>query len=77
MIWIGVESAELRNLGTALATYSLDGDVPEGYYLKTIPDYLPKEGNYLYRESVTHDINQNEVSYGSTLWEDEDGHTYL
>ena len=77
MIWIGVESAELRNLGTALATYSLDGDVPEGYYLKTIPDYLPKEGNYLYRESVTHDINQNEVSYGSTLWEDEDGHIYL
>ena len=77
MIWIGVESAELRNLGTALATYSLDGRVPENYYSRTIPDYLPAEGDYLYRESVTHDINQNEVSYGSTLWEDEDGHTYL
>lgn len=77
MIWIGVESAELRNLGTALATYSLEGNVPEGYYLPTIPDYLPHEGDYLYRESVKHYINANAVSYGSTLLEDEDGHTYL
>lgn len=77
MIWFGVESAELRNLGTSLATYSLEGNEPEGYYKPTLPDYLPGEGDYLYRESVTHQINDNAVSYGSTLWEDEDGHNYL
>lgn len=77
MIWFGVESTELHNLGTTLATYSLDGNEPVNYYKPTIPDYLPHEGDYLYRESVTHQINDNEVSYGSTLWEDEDGHNYL
>ena len=77
MIWFGVESAELRNLGTTLATYSLEGNEPTGYYKDNIPDYLPHEGDYLYRESVDHQINDNEVSYGSTLWEDEDGHNYL
>ena len=78
MVWIAVESAELRNLGTALATYSLDGTVPQGYYLDTLPDYLPKQGNYLYRESVTHGVNQNVVSYGSTICDEaDDGHLYL
>ncbi|MBD5224420.1 MAG: DUF5005 domain-containing protein [Bacteroidales bacterium] len=77
MIWIAVESAELRNLGTSLATYSLDGSEPKDYYTSSIPDYLPHEGDYLYRESEEHQINDNAVSYGSTLWEDEDGHTYL
>lgn len=76
-IWFGVESAELRNLGTTLATYSLEGNEPENYYTNLIPDYLPHEGDYLYLESVEHQINDNEVSYGSTLWEDEDGHNYL
>lgn len=77
MIWIGTESQELRSIGTALATYSLEGNVPTGYYIRTLPDYLPHEGDYLYRESVRHDVNENTVSYGSTLFEDEDGHTYL
>ena len=77
MIWIGVESAELLNLDAALATYSLDGNVPEGYYLRTIPDYLPQEGDYLYRESHTPNKQIGSCAYGSTLFEDEDGHTYL
>lgn len=77
MIWLGTESAELRNLGTSLATYSLDGSMPEGYYLDDIPDYRPRRGHYLYRESVAHQINDNVVSYGSTLCEAADGHTYL
>lgn len=77
MIWFAVESTELRNLGTSLATYSLEGHEPQGYYKASLPDYLPHEGDYLWRESVKHQINDNEVSYGSTLWEDEDGHNYL
>ncbi|MDE6338252.1 MAG: DUF5005 domain-containing protein [Muribaculaceae bacterium] len=77
MIWIGVESTELRNLGTSLATYSLEGNEPKNYYTTSIPDYLPQPGDYLFRESEKHQINDNAVSYGSTLWEDEDGHTYL
>lgn len=77
MIWFGVESSELRNLGTTLATYSLEGNEPKGYYNPSIPDYLPNEGDYLYLESVSHQINNNVESYGSTLWEDEDGHNYL
>lgn len=77
MMWMGTASKELRALGTSLATYRLDGTIPEGYYLDDIPDYLPKKGNYLYREKVTHQINDNTVSYGSTLCEADDGHTYL
>ncbi len=77
MMWMGTASKELRALGTSIATYSLDGNIPEGYYLDDIPDYLPKKGNYLYREKVTHQINDNAVSYGSTLCEANDGHTYL
>ncbi|MBQ8487739.1 MAG: DUF5005 domain-containing protein [Prevotella sp.] len=77
MIWIGVESAELLNLDAALATYSLEGNEPEGYYLNTIPDYLPHEGDYLYRESCTPNKQIGPCAYGSTLWEDADGHTYL
>lgn len=77
MMWMGTASKELRALGTNIATYSLDGTIPEGYYLDDIPDYLPKKGNYLYREKVTHQINDNAVSYGSTLCEADDGHTYL
>ncbi len=78
MVWIAVESKELRNLGTALATYSLDGIVPMGRFVDTIPDYLPKQGDYLYRESVTHNVNQNTVSYGSTICDEaNDGHLYL
>lgn len=77
MMWMGTASKELRALGTSLATYRLDGTIPEGYYLDDIPDYLPKKGNYFYREKVTHQINDNAVSYGSTLCEADDGHTYL
>ena len=77
MLWMGTASKELRALGTSIATYSLDGTIPEGSYLDDIPDYLPKKGNYLYREKVTHQINDNAVSYGSTLCEADDGHTYL
>lgn len=77
MMWMGTASKELRALGTSLATYSLDGTIPKGYYLDDIPDYLPKKGNYLYREKVTHQINDNAVTYGSTLCEADDGHTYL
>lgn len=77
MMWMGTASKELRALGTSLATYRLDGTIPEGYYLDDIPDYLPKKDNYLYREKVTHQINDNAVSYGSTLCEADDGHTYL
>lgn len=77
LLWFGTQSNELRNLGTTIATYSLEGNVPEGYYIKGLPDYLPHEGDYLYLESVAHQVNNNVVSYGSTLWEDEDGHIYL
>ena len=77
LLWFGTQSKELRNLGTTIATYSLEGNVPEGYYLKGLPDYLPHEGDYLYLEKVSHQVNDNVVSYGSTLWEDEDGHLYL
>lgn len=82
LLWFGVYNGEdgenlMRNIGTALATYDLEGNEPKGYYLETLPDYLPKEGDYLYLSDVDHNVNTNPVSYGSTLWEDEDGHIYL
>ena len=77
MIWVGVQSSELLNLDAALCTYSLEGNEPEGYYLSTIPDYLPHEGDYLYREDHTPNKQIGPCAYGSTLFEAEDGHTYL
>lgn len=77
MIWFGTNPKNFKTLGTALATYNLDGTMPDGYYLSDIPDYLPQAGDYMERTNVIHDKNKNAVSFGSTLWEDEDGHTYL
>jgi hypothetical protein len=77
LLWMGTQSQQLQTVGTALAIYSLTGNEPQGYYLKDIPDYLPHEGDYLYRESVNHNLNDHTVSFGSTLCEADDGHTYL
>ena len=77
LLWWGTYPKELRALGTSIATYNLEGDIPEDYYRDDIPDYLPKEGDRFYRDSVAHQINDNTVSYGSTLYEAADGHTYL
>lgn len=68
MIWMGVWTPEgtsdMINQNAALAIYSLNGKVGD-------PDYLKLE-------SIDHDfLPANPYAYGSTLWEDEDGHIYL
>nr|MDE7387589.1 DUF5005 domain-containing protein [Muribaculaceae bacterium] len=64
MLWQGVYSSELRQESTALVTYSLEGE--------------PGDESYLKIESVNHNlVPYNPFAYGSTLWEDEDGHIYL
>lgn len=79
MLWFGVDNRNggMKSISAAIATYSLDGTIPQGYYLSDIPDYLPKQGNYLYMENVEHGIDYHGTAYGSTLWEDADGHNYL
>lgn len=79
LFWIAQNSYELSYHGMSMATYSLDGTIPEGYYLDDIPDYLPKRGNYLCRLSTRHFLNRYEVPYGATLVEGDEGddHTYL
>lgn len=65
-LWNGVYTGDggMTGLGTALAIYSLDGE--------------PGDENYLKMESVNHDfIPANPYGFGSTMWEDEDGHTYM
>jgi hypothetical protein len=66
MLWNGVDNrnGQMIALGTALATYSLEG--------------RPGDADYLKLESVDHDfLPYNPYAYGSTLWEDPDGHIYL
>ncbi len=66
MLWNGVDNrdGQMIALGTALATYSLAG--------------TPGESRYLRLESINHNFREsNPYAYGSTLWEDEDGHIYL
>ena len=79
VIWNGVDNrgGAMKGIGTAVATYSLEGNEPQGYYLEDIPDYLPKDGDYLYMENVSHDVENNPRSFGNTLVEGEDGHIYL
>ena len=79
LLWIAQNSYELSYHGMSLATYELNGTIPEGYYLDDIPDYLPKRGNYLYKVATSHFINRHVVPYGATLVEGAEGdeHTYL
>lgn len=67
LIWMGVHTpgdGQMINQNAALATYSLSGK--------------PGDAGYLKLESINHDwIPENPYGYGSTLWEDEDGHFYL
>lgn len=66
MLWNGVDNrnGQMVALGTALATYSLEGE--------------PGDKTYLSLETVNHDfMPENPYTYGSTLWEDADGHIYL
>ena len=67
MLWGGVYNGTqnlMQNRNQALATYSLEGKPGDPDYLKII--------------DVDHNhVASDPVMYGSQLWEDEDGHTYL
>lgn len=76
VFWNAVDN-KMRGIGTAVATYSLKGKAPKGYYLPDIPDYKPHKGDYLYMEDVRHDIKTNPWAFGNTLLEGDDGHIYL
>lgn len=68
MLWNGVDNtdpdAQMKPMNTALAIYNING--------------TPGDGSYLTIESVVnYKIPYNPYGYGGTLWEDEDGYTYL
>lgn len=67
MLWAGVYNGTqnlMQPRNRALAVYSLEGNPGSPEYLKLL--------------SVDHNfIVHDPIGYGSTLWEDEDGHTYL
>lgn len=68
VLWNGVDNtnpaALMRHEGICLATYSLEGRPGDDTYMKLI--------------NVNHHFNDADIyGYGSTLWEDEDGHIYL
>jgi hypothetical protein len=68
MLWAAVDCTgpnnSMRRYATCLVTYSLNGN--------------PGDGNYLKPVNINYHFRDNEVyGYGSTLWKDEDGHTYL
>lgn len=66
MLWAGVDNREnmMKRVSSCLATYSLEGNPGDDTYLKLIE----KDENF--KPDLA-------VGYGSTMWEDEDGHTYL
>ena len=68
VLWNGVDNtnqqALMRHEGICLATYSLEGNPGDDSYMKLI--------------NADHHFNDADIyGYGSTLWEDEDGHIYL
>lgn len=67
VLWAGVYNGSENLMQTdnrALAIYSLEGTPGSASYLKLV--------------SVDHSFfEQDPIGYGQTLWEDEDGHTYL
>ena len=68
-LWNGVwtphdGTGRMIGQNTCLAIYNLSGKIGDEHYLEL--------------ESADHDfLSENPYGYGSTLWEDEDGHTYL
>lgn len=69
MLWGGVDNRNggMVRINTCLATYSLDGQPGDDTYLKLIDrndEFHSEDGGNL-------------QGYGDTVWEDEDGHTYL
>lgn len=65
MLWAAIDNhdGKMTRTGTCLATYSLEGQPGQDAYLKVI--------------SKDEAFNTDAIGYGSTIWEDEDGHTYL
>ena len=67
MLWAGVYNGTenlMQSDNRALAIYSLEGKPGDDTYLKLL--------------SVDHSFFEKDpIGYGQTLWEDEDGHTYL
>ena len=67
MLWAGVYNGTenlMQSDNRALAIYSLEGNPGDESYLKLL--------------SVDHNFFEKDpIGYGQTLWEDEDGHTYL
>ena len=67
MMWMGVHTpgnGDMLNQNLAIAIYNIDGKIGDENYLKL--------------ESIDHDfLPENPYGYGSTMWEDEDGHFYL
>lgn len=65
MLWGAIDNREgkMERIGTCLVTYSLEGQLSNSTYLEQI--------------NKNEEFNTDAVGYGSTVWEDEDGHTYL
>ena len=68
VLWNGVDNTDeehlMRHEGICLATYSLEGKPGDESYMKLI--------------SANHHFNDADIyGYGSTMYEDEDGHIYL
>jgi hypothetical protein len=68
MIWGAVDNTDpnnqMRRFGSCLATYSLEGEPGDENYMKLI-------------ERKDSFLDVDDMGYGNTMHEDEDGHTYL
>lgn len=65
VLWEAIDNSEgkMARTGTCLVTYGLEGQASGNTYLKII--------------NKNEHFNEDNVGYGTTMWEDEDGHTYL
>lgn len=65
MLWGAIDNTDGKKTrtGTCLVTYNLEGQPGEATYLEPI--------------SRNDHFNADIIGYGSSMWEDEDGHTYL
>jgi len=63
VLWRAINNSNNTLNGHCLATYSLDGSVGDGSYMKLI--------------SKDEAFNTDKLGYGATMWQDSDGHTYM
>lgn len=76
MLWFGTMAVTGKSNAITLSSHDLNGTIPTGRYTADLPDYLPREGDYMYMEDVKHLMISGSTMFGQSILTD-GNHIYL